>query len=250
MTKANSDNNSLRGSAPRIADDFAAIRNSPLSRVADVAPAATVSALDPLALSSPIAEMIGEIEGIDAECLRLRSTLTDSEEAEIPLDKRRDEIERVIAVTPPTTAADVIAKLRILAHPLTGMDAGITDEGVEAVSVRQSLGWLEQAVATLVVARTGVPPADPLIALDAERRRWRDLCNKAVDDDDTNRFGEAMIMAKKAMFGIPAISIAGALAKFHAADAVDLKDGKPACLCDQLLASAIDDLERLSGGAA
>lgn len=100
MTKANSDNNSPAGSAPRIADDFAAIRNSPLSRVEDAAPAA--GADDPVV----------RLASLRARVLPLCNVRSD-DDADPALD-HLTAIEQEIIDTPATSAAGLRVKVEII----------------------------------------------------------------------------------------------------------------------------------------
>jgi hypothetical protein len=213
--------------------------------------AASLPNTQPLDLSPRFAVLVGDIDGLMAENLRLRSTIADDgdyEDASDPLYMRRHELECEIGKTPPMTIGDVIAKLRILAHPTSGID----DDGrPDNLSVRLSLGWIEQAAATMMVARTGEVPTDPLLALAAERRGWLARANAAETDDDLDRFSGTARILTSTMLGLPAISIAGAVAKIGAAhdahfDELD-PEGGPG---HQLMISALADLDRLAGGVS
>ena len=207
-----------------------------------VAAAAAAPTPVPHALSARFAEMVGEMDAAKAEVLRLRSTIPDTHEYEdvaTPSWDRRFEMMNEIRKTPPLTLGDVIAKLRVLGDPMLGLDTSTHDH--DGLCARQCLGWLMQQAVALTTTQTGQAAADPLIALDAERQRWTDLANDALTDEDINRYSASAALLAVEMLAIPAVSTAGVLVKLRAGDHA---------WGDNLTDSAMEDLARLSGGAA
>jgi hypothetical protein len=74
-------------------------------------------------------------------------TSSEANEVQEPITKRIFALEGWIAKTAPTTLAEVAIKLRRMADPYTGIDAGESADGSDAVSARQMLAFVEANLA-------------------------------------------------------------------------------------------------------
>jgi hypothetical protein len=103
------------------------------------------------------------------------------------------------------------------------------------------------APVTIAAAAGAAPVADPLPAMERERRRLAALANAAETNDDLDKFA-ASNAVDEAMVEITATTLAGALAKVRVAYEGYLED--PVCgdgIGDRLMVSAIEDLEQIAG---
>ncbi|MGA8549020.1 MAG: hypothetical protein WB678_02165 [Stellaceae bacterium] len=102
------------------------------------------------------------------------------------------ELEKKIAATPPTTLIGAAVKLRWLADPNLGIEAGPTDEDPD--SIRQVLDLIEREAAPAAIRSAGgakpTADGDPVVAMWAERNRLDAAASEAGEADDEDRRDE------------------------------------------------------------
>jgi len=149
----------------------------------------------------PFAFARGDDENGDAKLVELEAKIRacdgrfdddmGDEQGDALCHEQYEYIER-LNTTPPTTVAGVVAKLRVLAHPDYGMEAGDRDD--DLVSLRQVLALLEsrqgddaERLALIEEYRKRELAAGKLGISDDERARRCDLAREVLDQINSTR---------------------------------------------------------------